>query len=394
MTVFSIFTLVISLSLSSLIPVHAISNSSISPNIVSNNIVGNSIVEYENGSHSYVYLIGGYDGFPSAYNFTNNIYYAPINNKDDTIGSWTTSTYSLPVNMAWESAIIRKINKVSYIYVFGGEGYSSGYQVYNTVYYTSINSNGSINAWQTNPNSIPGSGIILTGIQALTIKNGTQYIYIFGGDDCSGCSGITSSVLYTTISSNGTLAPFLSTSSLPVGIFQPTVVSYTNNNNVTFFYIVGGQIFHPVSPIGDISNIYYTSVNKDGTLNPWLTSSVNLPTDMCANLDIVQSNTIHSIGGWSYSAGNGIANDYSININQNGTLTKWTNDLNILPNSTEPAGIIEYTNTDPDYLFVLGGFNNSLTYSNSASNLIYKAKVNGNKLGVWKQQSQTMPVGP
>jgi hypothetical protein len=375
-------------------PINASTNASVIPDTVATNIEGNSTVEYDNGSHSYVYSIGGYDGFPSLYNFTNDVYYAAINNKNGTIGSWTNSTNPFPVNMAWSSAIIRKVSKVSYLYVFGGEGYSSSsYHVYNMVYYTSINSDGSINAWQTNPNPIPGSGLILSNVQGLTVKK-TQYLYLFGGDGCSGCSSITSSVLYTTINSDGTLAPFVSTSSLPVGLFQPTVVSYTNNKNITFFYVVGGQIFHPVSPIGDISNIYYTNVNSDGTLQPWITSHVNLPTDMCGNSDVVLDHTLHSLGGWSYSTGAGIPNDYSIDINQNGTLTKWSSDVNNLPNSTSAASLLEYTSTDPDYLFVLGGFNNSLPYNESATGDIYRASINGGKIKTWNQISQMLPVGP
>ena len=94
--------------------------------------------------NGYIYVMGGTSS--STGNKSSAIYYSKLNS-DGSVGSWTTSGNSLPQALYYPSATTAN----GYIYVMGG--YAAGYQ--NTVYYAKINSDGSVGSWTTSGNSLP-----------------------------------------------------------------------------------------------------------------------------------------------------------------------------------------------------------------------------------------------
>ena len=77
-------------------------------------------------NNGYIYVLGGYTGS----GFTNSVYYASINT-DGTIGNWVPAEYNLPGPGGYIGCVVNN----GYIYVLGGfDGDAST----NSVYYASI----------------------------------------------------------------------------------------------------------------------------------------------------------------------------------------------------------------------------------------------------------------
>lgn len=91
----------------------------------------------------YVYVMGGYaSGGP-----IDGVYYAPLNG-DGSVGSWTTSPNSLPQALDAAGSVVYD----GFVYVIGGFGSGGTLQ---TVYYAPLNSDGSVGSWITSSNSLP-----------------------------------------------------------------------------------------------------------------------------------------------------------------------------------------------------------------------------------------------
>lgn len=87
-------------------------------------------------TEDYIYVLGG-DRANNDY--TDEVYFSSFN-QDNTIGPWQLTT-SIPVNMGWFTGF--EFN--GYIYISGGRN-SSG--KYNNVYYSEINSDGTLSQWE------------------------------------------------------------------------------------------------------------------------------------------------------------------------------------------------------------------------------------------------------
>ncbi|MDD2636926.1 MAG: hypothetical protein PHW82_15645 [Bacteroidales bacterium] len=92
-------------------------------------------------NNRYIYVIGGYNGV----NSTSTVYRATINATG--ISSWT-SLASIPGDRRDHAVVIGN----NTIYVLGGKDDTN---MYNTIYYAKINTSGSIGTWQTSSVSLP-----------------------------------------------------------------------------------------------------------------------------------------------------------------------------------------------------------------------------------------------
>ncbi|MDO8429854.1 MAG: hypothetical protein Q7S73_00620, partial [bacterium] len=119
-------------------------------------------------ANGYVYVIGGYEtpALPGADARVATIYYAKLNN-DGSIGAWATNANSLPGVLDKHTSVVAN----GYVYVIGGAN-DIGTQV--AVYYAKLNNNGSIGAWQTNSNSLTAARVSHSSV----VANG--YVYVFG----------------------------------------------------------------------------------------------------------------------------------------------------------------------------------------------------------------------
>ncbi len=117
-------------------------------------------------------------------------------------------------------------------------------------------------------------------LNATAIING--FLYIMGGCTNNACTTFSSGVTYQAIGSDGTLQKpsscagtysasyCVSYQSLPLALGAPGVTVFNNR-----IYIVGG--------FPSVSNIYYATVNYDGSLGNWQNNDTNTGTTMTAD---------------------------------------------------------------------------------------------------------------
>ena len=222
--------------------------------------------------NGYIYEIGGYNQVTSTYLST--VYYAPIS-ANGTVGAWQTTT-PLPYNTTDTKSVVNN----GYIYEIGGE-YSTAVGIYQrAIYYAPINANGTIGTWSTTT-AMP-SGI---GFEQVVVNNG--YVYIMGGVNNSG--SYLATVYYASINANGTIGTWSTTTALPLDIRDAT--SVVNNGYV---YIMGGGN----NSTSVLSTVYYASINTNGTVGTWNTTSA-LPQGDFLSSSVEYNGYIYELGGSS-----------------------------------------------------------------------------------------------
>lgn len=197
----------------------------------SGTVLPNSLESLTSVVHDgYVYVMGGNQG--GSVN-VNTVYYAKLNS-NGSLGSWTTSTSTLPV------ATRRLTSAISgdYVYVLGG--YTSTYS--DAVYYAKLNSDGTVGAWSTSTNVLP------QGLEQLTATAYDGFVYAIGGDNGSGTSA---AVYYAPINTNGSIGAWqTATNPLPQGLYTSSSTAYNS-----YLYEFGGN-----AQSGGIATVYYAKL--------------------------------------------------------------------------------------------------------------------------------------
>ena len=320
-----------------------------------------------------VYLLGGNDASTTI----STIYTAPINS-DGTLGTWVSGG-SLPGTLCWSQAIVTDTN----VYLLGGS--TNGTNAVSTVYFTTINSDGTLNTWSTGT-SLPGN---LSHSQSVITKN---RIYLLGGLNGS---DYVSTVYTAPIDSSGTIGTWVTGTNLPVALHASQ--SIVTRNRV---YLLGGWSGNVVS------TIYSAVINKDGTLGTWGLDN-NLPNTLSHTSVFTTKNFAFIIGGWTgssvvstiyYTAFSGGLNDYSayysedttnymmpgsgrpwqqqyqINTSQTGNLTGWTASQT-LPIAIGRANFVVTKNR----VYMIGGYDASGPVAS-----VFTATINTDgSLGAW-----------
>ena len=287
---------------------------------------------------SRVYLLGGFIGG----SYVSTVYTAPIN-EDGTLGAWTTDTNSLPGTSSGSQAVVTS-NRV---YLLGGNS--------SRVYTAPINEDGTLGTWTTGT-SLPG---VSSGSQAVVTSN---RVYLLGGN---------SSRVYTApINGDGTLGTWTTDTSLPVALsnFQAIVTS----NRV---YLLGGG-----NNSGYVSTVYTAPINGDGTLGAWTTAS-SLPSTLGLSQAIVTSNRVYLLGG--LIGGSYVSTVYTAPINEDGTLGAWTTDTNSLPGDLSLSQAIVTSNR----VYLLGG-----RVGSSYVSTVYTATFSGGKNDYSKYYDGSIPA--
>ncbi len=318
---------------------YALSANTVSPWSTSSN----SLTQGLNGltsvtNNGYIYVMGGNSsGGASA-----AVYYAPINS-NGSVGSWTTSSNSLPQALFGATSVVSG----GYIYVVGG---TTGLSMSSAVYSAPINSNGSVGSWTTQAHSLPQTEYYATSIT----YNG--YIYVIAGTG----SGIPDYVntVYSAQLTSGTVSSWTTSgNTLPTALSGTTAV--TNNGYV---YVIGGQN----NSSSQVATVYYAQLNS-GSVGSWTTSSNSLPV-------AEDGMTASTYGGYVYIAGGQNASSVNVNtvysapLNSNGTVGSWTTSSNSLPSTPFLLTSVAYN----DYFYVLGGYN-----SGSPQSSVYFANLSG-----------------
>jgi len=230
---------------------------------------------------SSIYLLGGFNGFDAVA----DIYSCSINT-DGTLGTWVIESDTLPIGIYGSQAVVTS----SRVYLLGG--YNTNYT--SAIYSCPINADGTLGAWITESNTLPG---VLDSSQAIVTSS---RVYLLGGSN-----GATISTIYSCpINTDGILGTWVTESNTlptPLVVSQAIVVY----NKV---YLLGGFNGRYTS------SIYSCPITASGTLGTWAIESNTLPGILSDSQAIVTSSRVYLIGG--YSSGP-IANIYSCKLNKN-----------------------------------------------------------------------------
>ena len=196
-------------------------------------------------ANGFVYVLGGYHYIPDYYTITNAVYYSKINS-NGSLGTWQTAN-PLPQPVIFNSASVWN----NRIYAIGGW---NGQALISNVYSAMIQADGSLSAWVTQrplPDAIYTHAGVANGI-----------LYVLGGA-VNGGTTAQDKVYYATINADGTLEFWNQTTHLPQPITNPTAVA------------AGGRVFVMGGSIGGAAtkNCYSAPVGGDGSLGSWSSSS-------------------------------------------------------------------------------------------------------------------------
>jgi len=275
----------------------------------------------------FLYNAGGSSGLigePDAV----NVFYASVGG-DGTIAKWNSTT-PLPEPMLFHASVTAN----GFLYILGGDQYSDQYGLTptNTVYSAKISGDGTIGSWQAQ-NSLPYSAADLS---ASVWQN---RIYVLAGFDET--SLLFSNVYSAEIQADGTLSSWVPRTPLPVRTgWQAAAVNGT-------LYVLGGI----TNSGGAVSgNLYYSSINTDGSLAGWRTGS--LPQRLAAVGAIAARGRLFIAGGWIGSRATNSC--YSSTVKGDGSLDSWS------AGSPLPVDLYLFGTTASDTrIFVSGGNNAS-----------------------------------
>lgn len=324
------------------------------------------------------------------------------------IGSWTSTT-SLPSALFGQSSQVYN----DYVYIIGGVP-SVGGTPSSSVYYTKINSNGSLNSWvQTNSFS---TGRITNGGNFTVVWSG--FMYLSGG-----CSAVNASGYCTTISSDSQVASINADGSLD----KWATISGVSSQRMGFgmvswrdkIYIIGGCSAQNTST-GDCygamdKTIYYGSINQDGDASTVAQSvasgsspcsgtsptNCNLPgTTYVGNLlsaAVITKGYLYVIGGCINDNCSQIDNHVAyVAISSNGEMSKpatcpsgsyqggaWCVDTtNTVPSNTAATSVVVFGGQ----IYLIGG----VSGSSGNHNGLYRTTVNSDgSISSWTSQSLT-----
>jgi len=187
-----------------------------------------------------IYIIGG----TNLTHYAEKVFFANIN-PDGTVGSWSETT-PLPEPRAGNALVWN-----NFVYVIGGYGPTwEGRGQQNTVFYASINADGTIGEWGTTK-TLPER----TSDFASVVKDGR--IYVMGG-----YNGFTyrDEVYFAPINSDGSLGDWQTTTPLPQRYCGMSGLAYRGT-----VYVIGGIHAYDQS----LRWVYKASINQDGTLGNW-----------------------------------------------------------------------------------------------------------------------------
>ncbi|MFI5304211.1 MAG: hypothetical protein ACHQYP_05375 [Nitrospiria bacterium] len=178
----------------------------------------------------------------------------------------------------------------------------------------------------------------------------------------------------------------ISSTALPLPLFQSAAVSYTDPVSLqSFVYVIGGAYYDPqfqTDPI-NVNTVYRSLVKSGGALSPWITdNSVNLPS-LRGHSSVIFNNSIYVIGGIGMGGFQNAIYQATINMDTSNppvpVLSSW-NLVGELPVAETGQASVVSGNT----LFVIGGVESGLPDFNTCSpncigsqNTVFSNKIYG-----------------
>ncbi|MCD4746564.1 MAG: right-handed parallel beta-helix repeat-containing protein, partial [Bacteroidales bacterium] len=221
-------------------------------------------------NNRYVYVAGGYNNVTS---YSSSVYRATL--QSGGISSWTTLN-SLPVGLR-DHAVVMGINT---IYVLGGK---DGTNIYDEIYFATINTDGSIGTWQTASVTLP---VELWGHTAV-YSNG--YIYVAGGSNVSSGTFALNTVYYAEVLPDNTLSAFSPTTALPQTRSGHSMLTFGDEVYVVAGFANGGA---------KTNTVYKATSGINGTLGAW-SSATALPITVSNHSSVIMNGLITVSAGES-----------------------------------------------------------------------------------------------
>jgi hypothetical protein len=191
------------------------------------------------------------------------------------------------------------------------------------------------------------------------------YMFVIGGTDGSMQYDL-QDVQYTSINMDGTLDNWQSTTNLPIG--RSNHSSFIHNG---LLYLIGGWD----------ATVRYSEINGDGTLGIW-DSTVTLPEGRLAHASVVQNNFVYILGGYTNSVNTGLNDVLFSEINPDGTLNDWQSTTSFTQARFDHSSIVHN-----GIIYILGGENRSTIYTD-----VQYAQVNPDgTIGQWTATT-SLPV--
>ncbi|MFA5857858.1 MAG: hypothetical protein WC955_02210 [Elusimicrobiota bacterium] len=194
------------------------------------------------------------------------------NSGNGDINNFVYSLNKVPIPSYGHNAVVNK----NRIYLIGGNS-NSGHL--DTVYNTTINSDGNIGEWFLSANRIPQESCL----HSSTLYN--NYLYVTGGEPYGN-----DNVFYTKIHDDGSISSFqTSAHKIPTGVMGHSCVAYNG-----YLYIIGGLD----SNVHAVDKIYYAKINNsNGSIQDFQTSTITLPIPLYYLSGTVYNGYVYITGG-------------------------------------------------------------------------------------------------
>jgi len=286
---------------------------------------GHGTVLYDNK----IYILGGTPG-PDL--LVDDVYYAEIFS-DGTVGSWIPTT-NLPAPRTSIQYSVARWN--NFIYVVGGQAGGAPPGERYSVWFTEINSDGSLGSWMTT-SSIPWR----RRNHFVVVWNGR--IYVGGGTDGYGWRA---DVAYAEIDIDGSLGSWTPTASLPLS--YGAMGALVHNGRI---YLIGGTSTWG-GPGLSHNDVFYAAINPDGSIGSW-TTTASLP-DRREHVGVgLLGDSIYATGGLKTPEITLHDTVYKAVINLDGSIDSWE-ELQNLPEPREAHTSVTFAGR----IYVIGGYFN------------------------------------
>ncbi|MGK7391001.1 MAG: IPT/TIG domain-containing protein [Candidatus Cyclobacteriaceae bacterium M2_1C_046] len=317
-------------------------------------------------TNNFVYVTGGNN---SAGLNTDSVFYGMIN-ADGTISAWNDATV-LPDSTAYHSSVVAtpfnsKVDGSGYLYVFGGTNTAG--EAVNSVARTSINQDGSLNAWEAQ-NTLPEP---LHSLGAVIFRS---TVYIAGGATTGDVP--VAKVYKSEIDTTGTLGEWQELTSLPAGIAHHGFVTFGG-----YLYVVGGDA-GTVSPSASttttsVADVLFAKINLrtgDLTNDGWAVNPNTMQKARSKHVSLVAGGNLFVSSGL-YAGQAGSSENIYAQIFSDGIVDAFagatgSNNLNDLgPNLYNTAGVSYTDASGVPRVMIIGG--NSLDNPGTkTANVIY-----------------------
>jgi hypothetical protein len=220
-----------------------------------------------------------------------------------------------------------------------------------------------IGNWVTSANNLSAG----RAFASLIVYNG--YLYVTGGA-CTSAPFYYDNVVYAPIYSDGSIGPWTTSSNtFTNGRSNHTSVIYNG-----YLYIIGGY-YNSGSDVY-YNDIQYAKINLDGTIGVWTTNASPFPIARSDHSSAIWNNYVYVIGGNNAAVVNNI--EYATINSSTHEITGWT----AISNPFTSPGITDHTSIAyNNYLYVIGGYDNSSTYY---SNIVYASIGSSGALGTFQ----------